>query len=143
MIKKQTIKLTVKITAHSTNSRERMAKLRLPPPSFDQTPDRNPITILCGFDIPPDTPIITDFRDSLMTKPVWWLAFIVFWSVFVGFSWRWNYDGLEREAYNMVEMTRNWNASHGDVYALISEDTRPIPISMSPKRILTRRPVAT
>lgn len=81
---------------------------------------------------------MTDFRDSLMTKPVWWLTFIVFWGIFVGFSWRWNYDGLEREAYNMaalrgrlvfnmVEMTRNWNASHGGVYALISENTPPNP----------------
>lgn len=90
---------------------------------------------------------MANFRDSLLTQPVWWLILILFWAVFVVLSYRWNYDGLEREAYNMaalrgrlvfnmVEMTRHWNAAHGGVYAPVTGKTPPNDYLDVPEKVI-------
>ncbi len=83
-----------------------------------------------------------------MRSKYFWLMPIVFWSLVVGLSFRWNWQQLDQQAYEtaalqgrdifrMIEAMRLWNAQHGGLYVMQSEMSPPNPYLDIPERDLT------
>lgn len=74
-----------------------------------------------------------------------WLVPVVFWTLVVGLSLRWNWQQLDqqmhqtaanqgRDIFRMIEAMRLWNALHGGIYVVQSERTPPNPYLDVPER---------
>lgn len=70
---------------------------------------------------------------------------LVFWTLVVGVSFRWNWhqlnthvfevaSGQGRDIFRMIEAMRMWNALHGGIYVIQSERTPPNPYLEVPER---------
>lgn len=82
---------------------------------------------------------------TLLENRLLWFFPVLFWAMLAGLSFAWNSSSLEdhhrelitnqgRQIATMVESVRLWNASHGGVYAPVSEDTPPNPYLIVPER---------
>ncbi|MDD2882667.1 MAG: DUF3365 domain-containing protein [Rhodoferax sp.] len=84
----------------------------------------------------------------------WWLVFLLVWAAVVGGAFyahtlNMRQQGIAvalegaRNMFNMVVLTRSWNASHGGVYVPITPETQPNPYLEDPQRdVLTTTGVA-
>lgn len=77
-------------------------------------------------------------QNGRMRWKYYWLIPVVLWSLIVGVSFRWNWQQLDdqafqmaalqgRDIFRMVEAMRLWNARHGGLYVVESEETPPNP----------------
>lgn len=80
-----------------------------------------------------------------MRLKYFWLIPVVFWTLVVGLSFRWNWQQLDhqihetaanqgRDIFRMIEAMRLWNALHGGIYVVQSERTPPNPYLDVPER---------
>ncbi|MFA7293482.1 MAG: diguanylate cyclase [Rhodocyclaceae bacterium] len=80
-----------------------------------------------------------------MRLKYFWLVPVVFWTLVVGLSFRWNWQQLHfqahetaanqgRDIFRMIEAMRLWNALHGGIYVVQSERTPPNPYLDVPER---------
>jgi diguanylate cyclase (GGDEF)-like protein len=69
----------------------------------------------------------------------------ILWIILITISFFWNYASAEREHgriafqtarsfFNLIVMTRQWNAMHGGVYVPVTNETRPNPYLKVPMR---------
>ena len=76
--------------------------------------------------------------ESLLLNRHWWLVIILLWSVLVAISFFTTVDSIKHQSYlvakesarnmfNMVVLTRRWNAKHGGVYVPIIDTVGPNP----------------
>ncbi len=74
-----------------------------------------------------------------------WLIPVIVWTLVIGASFRWNWEQLDRQAFQtaanqgrdifrMIEAMRLWNAQHGGLYVIQSETTPPNPYLDVPER---------
>ena len=82
---------------------------------------------------------------TLLENRLLWFIPVLFWAMLAGLSFAWNSSSLEdhhrelitnqgRQIATMVESVRLWNASHGGVYAPVSEGTPSNPYLIVPER---------
>lgn len=85
---------------------------------------------------------------TLVYQPKWWWTVVFFWGSFTAFSFGWQYSRLQADAvematlrgqlvFNMVQITRSWNASHGAVYAEITPENPVNPYLEHPDKSAT------
>lgn len=78
-------------------------------------------------------------------NPVFWLVPILLGTILVALSFSWNWRVLNRHSeeiaaerasfvFKMVESVRLWNARHGGVYALVTDETQPNPYLIADER---------
>ncbi len=83
--------------------------------------------------------------ERIIKQRGYWLLIIAVWSAIVGGSMFWNISSIEvhqkmmatergRIIFDMVQLTRRWNASHGGVYVPITKKTQPNPFLETPVR---------
>jgi signal transduction histidine kinase len=83
----------------------------------------------------------------LMRERRWWFAPLALWALAVSVSLYQHLDDLERQGlhvasegarnlFNMVVLTRAWNAGHGGVYVPVSDSAQPNPYLVHPRRDL-------
>lgn len=81
----------------------------------------------------------------LILEKKYWALPVLLWAAMAAASFGWNYSALNRHVldlaanqgrfvFKMVGAVRLWNASHGGVYAVVSEATRPNPYLEVPDR---------
>jgi diguanylate cyclase (GGDEF)-like protein len=74
-----------------------------------------------------------------------WLIPAIFWTLVLGASFRWNWQQLDKQAFDMaagqgrdifrmIEAMRLWNAQHGGLYVVQSDRTPPNPYLDVPDR---------
>jgi PAS domain S-box-containing protein len=77
-----------------------------------------------------------------------WILPIALWAAAVASSLAWNVYSFERQSmrlekeelrtmFNLLQITRQWNASHGGLYALVDKNTPPNPYIKTPGRDVT------
>ncbi len=89
---------------------------------------------------------VTEIVNEKGIKP-WkiWIVPLLLWLILIIFDLTWNYHIIDRSMMNLardsgssffkqVEIARIWNARHGGVYALITEDNQPNPYLKVPYR---------
>ncbi len=80
-----------------------------------------------------------------MRPGYFWLLPVIFWTLVVGLSFNWNLKQLQRQVsvvamnqgrdiFRMIEAMRLWNAQHGGIYVIQSEQTPPNPYLDVPER---------
>jgi len=87
--------------------------------------------------------------DSVQNSPMHWKYFwlipAIFWTLVLGASFRWNWQQLDKQAFDMaagqgrdifrmIEAMRLWNAQHGGLYVVQSDRTPPNPYLDVPDR---------
>jgi len=76
--------------------------------------------------------------NRLILDQRYWVLPVLLWAAMVAASYGWNRSALDshvrelaanqgRFVFQMVAAVRLWNASHGGVYAVVNETTRPNP----------------
>lgn len=85
---------------------------------------------------------------EVVRNRVWWLLLLLAWTAGLGWALRIHIVEIEvqatqialagaRNMFRVVELTRNWNASHGGVYVPVTATTQPNPYLDVPNRDLT------
>jgi diguanylate cyclase (GGDEF)-like protein len=86
--------------------------------------------------------------DACVKSFAGWLIPVLLWTGVVALSAWWNVDDIKihstqmatqrgRDLFNLIELTRLWNAGHGGVYVLRSDKILPNPYLRVPNRDLT------
>jgi signal transduction histidine kinase len=92
-------------------------------------------------------PWTTSRIPALIRDRRWWLLALLAWALVVFVSFQRQLDDLHRQSlevasegarnlFNMVVLTRAWNAGHGGVYVPVSEKAPPNPYLVHPRRDL-------
>ncbi|MBF0248907.1 MAG: DUF3365 domain-containing protein, partial [Alphaproteobacteria bacterium] len=88
------------------------------------------------------------FTRHVIMKPWAWVLVVAFWAVVAVASYSWNamrisviaMDMAElrgKLVFDMVQITRSWNARHGGVYAPVSTNTPPNPYLEIPEKVIS------